>query len=694
MSDLSNLIFVCQREALEIERRTKPGAIEIDHIHSELQIGNRDFPFTHKHPLLLAAAGSPYWLEDNAALFLMLTYKVFHCTANASRHVQSRRVGPLRSIPLSCDPHLPGLSQFVMNAALEALLRPRSIAILGASADFQKLNGRTLKALIDKGYAGQLYPVNPKYREIAGLRCYADVTELPDAIDLAIVAVPARHVPSTLRGLGRRRVAAAIVFSSGFAEVGGAGVKLEEELKAAIAQSGVRVLGPNCLGLLNAFENVIATFSQFSLGPTPPGPAAFVTQSGALGTATAGSARQRGLNFGYFINTGNETDVTFVDVMSAVIRDPHIRVGAGYIEGLKDGRGLMEIAAVALELAKPLVLMKVGQTRAGARAIASHTGSLAGEDAVFDGVIRERAIIRARSDEQLLDIADIAANCALPQGNGIGFITRSGGAGALMADRAEELGLNVTTLSEDTVAKLNQVVPAFGSTTNPVDITAQGLVDPAIMRESLKILLSDPGIDIAAVWLAFTEKHADITVQTFVEAKAQTDKPFVVSWVGIPDAALAKMREHGITVLRGAEPAVDAVAALVRYAEGRRAWLADRIARDSAQLPEVIFPASGGPVPSMTARALLDRAGVATVLAELVTTEDGAVAAADILGYPVALKIESPERPAQDGGRRRPACLAGRGGGAVGLSRGDRKRASTQTGRPNRRCARAAHGRR
>jgi acetyltransferase len=535
------------------------------------------------------------------------------------------------------------MPQFVMNAAIEALLRPKAIAILGASADFQKLNGRTLKALLDKGYPGAIYPINPKYVEIAGLRVLADVSELPDGVDLAIVALPAKHVPRTLRLLGDRRVAAAIVFSSGFSEVGGAGVELERELRDAIRESGVRVLGPNCLGLINAFDAVMATFSQFSLGPTPAGPAAFVTQSGALGTATAGSARRRGLNFGYFVNTGNETDITFVDVARAVIADPRINVAAGYIEGLKDGSGLTEIADEALHLGKPLVLMKVGRTKAGAKAIASHTGSLAGEDAVFDGVVRQHGIIRARSDEHLLDIVEVAAQCALPQGRGVGFITRSGGAGALMADRAEELGLDVATLSAESIAALQHVVPVFGATSNPVDITAQGLVDPTIMRESLRILLSDPKVDIAIVWLAFTEKHADITVQTFAQVKSQTSKPFVVSWVGIPDEALAKMRDHGIAVLRGAEPAVDAVAALVRYAETRRHRASDLQSRRSLAIPKVELPAGKGVVTSMDAYAVLNRAGINTVPSRAARTAADAVAAAEQFGYPVALKIESPD---------------------------------------------------
>jgi acetate---CoA ligase (ADP-forming) len=532
-----------------------------------------------------------------------------------------------------------------MDPSIQALLRPRSIAVLGASSDFQKLNGRTLKALLDKHYAGGIFPVNPKYQKIGELTCYPDVAAIPAAIDLAVVAVPARHVPGALRELGRKQVPAAVVFSSGFAEVGGDGVALERELRAALRESGVRVLGPNCLGLINAFDNVMATFSQFSLGPTPPGPAAFVTQSGALGTATAGMARHRGLNFGYFVNTGNECDVSVVDVMRQVLADPRITVGAGYIEGLKDGRGLLEVAADALEAGKPLVITKVGRTRAGARAIASHTGSLAGPDAVFDGVIRSHGIIRARSDEHLLDIVDAFIQCPSPPGRGIGFLTRSGGAGALMADRAEELGLEVAMLGADTTQALKTVVPAFGSTANPVDITAQGLVDPSIMRRSLEILLADPGVDIAVVWLAFTEKHADITVQTFAEVKARTTKPFIVSWVGIPEAALLKMREHGIAALRGAEPAVDAAAALVRYGQARRNWQADAPARAALTLPQLALPAGAGAVGTIAAQRLLEQCGVLTVRCALARSADEAVAVAERLGYPVALKIDSPDIP-------------------------------------------------
>jgi len=435
------------------------------------------------------------------------------------------------------------------------------------------------------------------------------------------------------------------VFSSGFGEMGETGRALEAELAKAIRESNVRVLGPNCLGLINAHERVMATFTQYSLGPTEPGPIAFATQSGALGTATAGMARRRGLNFGYFVNTGNELDVRLAEVLRAVLPEPRVSAAAGYLEGVKDGRGLFALGEEALILGKPIALTKVGRTAAGARAIASHTGSLAGEDRVFDGVLRQVGIQRARSDEHLLDLMEVLSVCPAPKGRGVAMVTRSGGAGALMADRAEELGLEVVTLADATRERLRKVVPEFGSLTNPVDITAQGLVDPGIMRETLKIVLSDPAVDAVFVWLAFTEKHADVTVDTFTEVKAATDKPFVVSWVGVPEAAQAKMRARGIALARGAEPAVDAMAALARFGEVRRHREADAAARAGLRIPVIDLPADTGVVGSLEAARLLARAGVPLAPARIAKTAGEAVDAARALGFPVALKIESRDVP-------------------------------------------------
>jgi len=528
---------------------------------------------------------------------------------------------------------------------LQALLNPRSIAILGASADFAKVNGRTLRYLLEKGYAGKIFPINPKYQAIGTLKCYPDIASVPEPVDLAVVAVPARLVPGALRDLGRHGVKSAVVFSSGFAETGDAGRALENEAIAAARESGLRLCGPNCLGLINAFDKVIATFGQFADGDTPAGPVGFVTQSGAFGTAIAALARRRGLGLGYFVNTGNEGDVDFVQVMREVLGDPRIKVGAGYIEGLKDGPGLLELADFALQEAKPLVLTKVGKSGAGARAAASHTGALAGADQVFDGVIRGHGIVRARNEEHMLDMVEVFAACGLPEGSGLGIVTQSGGAGVLMADRAEELGLQVPVLQSATQQALQQVIPGFGAAGNPVDVTGQFVADPALLREAVRIVLSDPQVHVGIVWLQLMDAYADVLIDIFKEIQKRASKPFIVCWVAAPERALKALREHGIAVLRGAEPAVDAVAALVQYAAARRNWLADQAARTALPMSGLALPAAAGPVASMAAQQLLDRCGISSARAELAHTAEAAVAAASRLGYPVALKIESPDIP-------------------------------------------------
>ncbi|MBX3651519.1 MAG: acetate--CoA ligase family protein [Burkholderiales bacterium] len=526
---------------------------------------------------------------------------------------------------------------------LQALLSPRSIAILGASADLNKVNGRALRFLLEKGYDGKIFPVNPKYQAIAGLRCYPDVGALPEAPDLAVIAVPAAQVLAVVRELGQRGARSAVIFSSGFAEMGEPGRMLEQELAATASRSGMRLCGPNCLGLINAFDRVIATFGQFAEGDTPPGPVAFVTQSGAFGTAIAALARRRSLGLGYFVNTGNECDADFVQIMRAVLDDTRIRVGAGYLEGVRDGRGLRALAEHALDTGKPLTLTKVGRTAAGAKAAASHTGALAGADEVFEGVIRGLGVTRARNEEHMLDMVEVLGRCVLPGGRGLGIVTQSGGAGVLMADRAEETGLQVTQLALQTREALARVIPGFGTTGNPVDVTGQFVSDPDLLFDSVRIVMADPGVHIGVVWLQLMDAHVDKLVKIFNKINEIIDKPWVVCWVAAPEDALRQLRAAGIPVLRGAEPAVDAVAALARYAEARRNWLADAPARAALALPPPALPAGPGAVGSLEGQALLQSCGVATAAAKLVKSADEAVAAAEALGYPVVLKIESPD---------------------------------------------------
>ncbi len=544
-------------------------------------------------------------------------------------------------------PHPPTSASRVMKGALQALVSPKSIVIVGASADINKLNGRPLHYLLRDGYQGRLYLINPKYRDIAGIPCYPDLDSLPEIPELGVVAVAAERAIGVIAALGKMGVKVAIVFGSGFAEMGPEGRKLERELVATARSHNIRICGPNNLGLINAFERMPLTFSQYADQPVVPGPVAFVSQSGAFGTAVATRARALGIGLGYFVSTGNEADITAVEVLEEILDDPRVTVAAAYLEGLRDGAKLIAVADKALSLEKPLIVIKVGRFAAGKRAAISHTGSLAGEDAVFDGVIRQHGAIRAYDEVHALDLTAAFATCPVPPAGGIGLITISGGAGVLMSDRAEELHLEVPLLAPHTQASLKSILPVFAATANPVDVTAQGAVDIGVFGPTLNLVLADPNIGICVVWLQHMHRMANEMVSLFIETKRCVAKPFIVCWLYAPAAAMTKMREAGVCVVEGTRRSIDAAAGLIEYGEARRRSIAGSTtelkrgqqptAAQAGKKPEV--------VPSIEARALLSSYGFGMVASRLAIDPKQAAVFAEELGYPVALKIESPDLP-------------------------------------------------
>lgn len=521
------------------------------------------------------------------------------------------------------------------------MLHPRSIAIVGATPARNKLNGRPLHFLRRDGYPGAIWPVNPRYADIDGLKCYPDIAALPGAPDMAIIAVAAARAEETIAALGAKGCPVAVLFSSGFGELGAEGKALERSLIATARASDVRICGPNTLGLVSAFDRAPATFSQYADIPPLAGPVGFASQSGAFGTGISALARSRGLGFGYFVSTGNTADITPVEVLREMLEDDRIKVLAGYLEGLADGFALIALASEALDRGKPLVITKVGRSPAGAKAAASHTGSLAGEDVVFDWVARQAGIIRARNEEHMLDVLSALVCNHAPEGDGLAIITQSGGAGVLMADRAEEIGLSVPTMHDETRGALAGVLPDYGATANPIDVTGQFLADPRILAESVRIALDDPRVHVCVIWLQLMHRYADSLVGLFHDIKRTVTKPFVVCWIEAPEKARLELMAAGICVIGATERAVDAAAGLVAWGNAARRHREEKPAA-SASTVELVPPTSDiRPVPTLQALAMLQSAGLAAVDTRPARTAEEAARLAAALGFPVALKIES-----------------------------------------------------
>lgn len=527
---------------------------------------------------------------------------------------------------------------------LRRLLEPRSIAVIGASRDPVKISGRVLAYLGQHGFPGEIYPVNPGHDRVQGRPAYRRVADLPGPVDLAIVVLPAPAVAGAVRECVAASVPFVAVFSSGYAETGPAGAARQRVL--AEAARGTRLLGPNCLGLVNLPARVAATFtSALDQGPLRPGPIAFVSQSGAFGSMIFGAGQRERLGFAYLVNTGNELDLEVAEVIDAVLDDPRVRAVIGYLEGLRDGPALVSAAQRALALGKPLVLVKVGRTGAGARAAASHTAALAGEDAVFDGVFRQYGIHRAGSMEELLDLARVFATGARTAGNRVTIVTISGGAGVLMADHCEQWGLAVPQWRGRWRERMAELIPEYGSAGNPVDVTATLISRPEMLAGVLRLAAEHPETDVLAVALGNTEQVEQPLVDALVAARGS--KPVVVAWVGTSGRPLARLTEAGVAAYPDPSRAIRAVAALVAQSARERA---DRPAAAPApplgpQPGPLVVPHRRDPdgrLDEYDSKRLLAAYGVPVVDEQPVADAAEAVAAADRIGYPVALKLLAP----------------------------------------------------
>ncbi len=525
-------------------------------------------------------------------------------------------------------------------ASLDSLLRPGSVAVIGASADPTRIGGRPIHYMLQQGFKGAILPVNPNRAEIQGLAAYPSIADLPSVPDTAIVAVPTALAVQAVAELGARGVKSAIVFTAGFAEMDPDGAAAQARMMAAAGQHGMRLLGPNCLGLFNARIGFYPIFSSsLENGWPQPGRIGIASQSGAYGTHVFATARNRGLGTPICVTTGNEADVTIGDVIGWLAEDPDTDVIAAYAEGIREADSFLAALEAARQAKKPVVMMKVGTSAVGAHAAQSHTASIAGDDRVTDAVLAEFGVVRARTTEEMLDIALTATRRIYPVRNTMGVITISGGAGVLISDAAEALGLPVPEMPAAAQAELKAMLP-FAAPRNPVDCTAQAFNDMSLIGRFTDIMVEDGGY--SSILAFFTQVGGSPTIaprlreQLNATRAKHPDRLYVLSVVARPEQ-VRQYEADGFVVFEDPTRAVVAIHAMGRFGEA------------FAKPPGLAPPAVPSvPLPKATpteasAKRILAAAGIASAPEAACTTAEAAVAAAEGFGYPVVLKILSPD---------------------------------------------------
>ena len=524
----------------------------------------------------------------------------------------------------------------------DALFAPRSIALVGASDDPARIGGRPLRYLRASGYSGRVYPVNPRRETVQGERAWPSIADLPEVPDLALLAVPASATRQAVEDCVVAGVKGAIIFSAGFAEMGDEG-RAEQDRIVAIARSGgLRLLGPNCLGAFDASSGYYGTFSvMLDEAFFEPGPVAIVSQSGAYGSHIAQLVRNRGLGIRHWITTGNECDVDLAEALHWVAHQDGVRVVMVYAEGIRNAATFFDALRAARGRGIAVVLLKVGKSEAGAHAVGSHTAALAGSDAVFEAVCRQFGVHRARSTAEQIDIAYAFSRVGVPQGGKIGIFSMSGGMGIQMADDADAAGLAVTPMPEAAQRELKALLP-YASPANPIDATAQALTDLPLMTRYIETVLEQGGYDIFVGILGTTPALPSYSARLgeALEAAANGRADVVRALtMSAPIDVVRAYEARGFLVFEDSVALTTALGALVRFGESFA-----RAQQDDAVVFVLPAPVStAGPLSEHSAKRLLEEAGIRFPEERLVQGPDGAAAAAAALGYPVVVKVCSPD---------------------------------------------------
>ena len=530
------------------------------------------------------------------------------------------------------------------------LFNPRAIAVVGASPDTARIGGQPIPILIESRFGGGIYPVNPKYPKIGDLACYASVADVPKPCDLALIAVAATLVPEVIMQCGRAGIPFAIVFSAGFREVGAAGVALEAKLKEAVAASGVRVIGPNCIGTMNLVDRVYCGFGVGFRNPDlKAGPVAFVSQSGGFAYSAVALADSEGMGFNYIVSAGNEADITTLELAADFIERAEVEVLVLYLEGVNDGWRLRQLGARALALGKPILTWKAGNSAIGRAAAESHTASMTAGYELYRTAFREGGFIEVHDVHEIVDIGRAFLGRRMPRGSNIAIITTSGGSAVLMADECDRHGLTLPRLTDETTKAIEQIAPKHCALGNPIDLTAQISGNNEDFNRIVELALNDANVDQMIVRYGTVQGVKGAAWATEIAAIVEkAGKPLIVSLGRTPDTATAAIEIFEARrvpwVLTPTRTAA-AAGALSQYAEKQRRYLAaqTRKMRRAVARQQLTLPPDARRLSEADSKRVLAAYGI-SVARELVL-EPAVIAAfkKSLLEFPLAVKIDSPD---------------------------------------------------
>jgi acetyltransferase len=532
---------------------------------------------------------------------------------------------------------------------LDAIFAPESIAVIGASSQKGKVGHDIFANILFGGYKGTLYPVNPKAKSIESVKCYSDVLQIPDPIDLGMIILPPERSLQAVKGCIEKGVKGIVIVSAGFKEVGGRGLEIENEIAAICKKADVRLVGPNCLGVINPSPEVSLNASFSSRMPRP-GNVSFISQSGALCTAVLDFAAAKGFGFSKFISIGNKADVDELDLLRYCHKDPDTDVVMIYMEELSRNSEefINEVRAMAsFPDPMPILAIKSGSSAAGAKAAASHTGSLAGSDAIYNAIFTQSGILRCKTVNQLFDYAQAYAGKKYPNGNKIAIVTNAGGPGIIATDISEQSGLKLAEFSNETIKELHKYLPAAANFHNPVDVIGDAAKDR--YENTLATVISDPLVDAVLIILTPQSMTDAIgTADAIVNISKNSDKPVLCAFMGVVDVSdgVRILQKNNIPVYQFPESAARSLGALLeaRKWRSRRILPQYRLEFDKAKAKKIFdgYIKEGRTIlGELDGNEILKCYGFNTLPMELSKTKEDAVKIAEKMGFPLVMKIVS-----------------------------------------------------